>query len=96
MRGLAGASPPDVHIVGFGQTVNVFSSKQRPKELTIYGSDFKWVSHNSKLALSCVEGGLAKCHAPLARMFDGTWCGSGDLVCMKYAEKAVFVRIQDV
>lgn len=41
MGGLAGALPPDVHIVGFGKTVNVFSSKQRPKELTIYGSDFK-------------------------------------------------------
>ncbi|EIE23209.1 kinase-like protein [Coccomyxa subellipsoidea C-169] len=41
MGGLEGNLPPDVHIVGFGRTVNVFSSKQRPKELTIYGSDFK-------------------------------------------------------
>lgn len=44
MGGLEGNLPPDVHIVGFGRTVNVFSSKQRPKELTIYGSDFKCAS----------------------------------------------------
>ncbi len=43
MGALAGNLPPDVHVVGFGKTVNVFSSKQRPKELTIYGSDFKCV-----------------------------------------------------
>ncbi len=43
MRALAGDLPLDVHIVGFGKTVNVFSSKQRPKELIIYGSDFKYV-----------------------------------------------------
>jgi len=54
MGGLAGASPPNVHIVGFGQTVNVFASKQRPKELTIYGSDFKWVPHNHRVTPSLV------------------------------------------
>ena len=32
---------PAVHIVGFGKTVHVFSSKQKPKKLTIYGSDFR-------------------------------------------------------
>ena len=32
---------PVVHIVGFGKTVHVFSSKQKPKKLTIYGSDFR-------------------------------------------------------
>ena len=39
--GLAGSLPPDVHVVGFGKTASVFSSKQKPKELTIYGSDFR-------------------------------------------------------
>ena len=41
MGGLAGSLPPDVHVVGFGKTASVFSSKQKPKELTIYGSDFR-------------------------------------------------------
>ena len=41
MGGLSGSLPPDVHIVGFGKTASVFSSKQKPKELTIYGSDFR-------------------------------------------------------
>jgi len=41
MGGLSGSLPPDVHVVGFGKTVSVFSSKQKPKELTIYGSDFR-------------------------------------------------------
>lgn len=40
---LDGGIPPDVHVVGFGKTVSVFSSKQRPKELIIYGSDFKYL-----------------------------------------------------
>jgi phosphatidylinositol kinase/protein kinase (PI-3 family) len=43
MGGFDGGMPPDVHVAGFGKTVNVFSSKQRPKELTIYGSDFRSV-----------------------------------------------------
>jgi len=30
-----------VHVVSFGKMVDVFSSKQRPKKLTIYGDDFK-------------------------------------------------------
>lgn len=30
-----------VHVAGFGKVVDVFSSKQRPKKLTIYGDDFK-------------------------------------------------------
>lgn len=29
-----------VTIVGFGKAVHVFSSKQAPKRVTIYGSDF--------------------------------------------------------
>ena len=37
----SGALPPDVAVVGFGRTVHVFGSKQRPKKLTIYGSDFR-------------------------------------------------------
>ena len=42
MGTLAGSLPPDVHVVGFGKTVSVFSSKQKPKELTVYGSDFRY------------------------------------------------------
>ena len=33
-----------VHVAGFGKMVDVFSSKQRPKKLTIYGDDFKYAS----------------------------------------------------
>ncbi|CAD7699532.1 unnamed protein product [Ostreobium quekettii] len=29
-----------VAVVGFGQTVDVFMSKQRPKKLLVYGDDF--------------------------------------------------------
>lgn len=37
----AGASgEPPLTIVGFGKAVHVFSSKQAPKKITIYGSDF--------------------------------------------------------
>ncbi|KAL3131372.1 hypothetical protein ABBQ38_007687 [Trebouxia sp. C0009 RCD-2024] len=35
-----GQSPPTC-VVGFGKMVDVFSSKQRPKKLTIYGDDFR-------------------------------------------------------
>jgi len=35
----SGAVP--VHVVSFGKMVDVFSSKQRPKKLIIYGDDFK-------------------------------------------------------
>ena len=35
----AGAEP--IHVAGFGKIVDVFSSKQRPKKLTIYGDDFR-------------------------------------------------------
>ena len=42
MPGLgAGALPPEVAVVGFARAVHVFDSKQRPKKLTIYGSDFR-------------------------------------------------------
>ncbi|KAK9829312.1 hypothetical protein WJX72_005143 [[Myrmecia] bisecta] len=41
MQSIAGGPPQDIHIVGFGKTVDVFSSKQKPKKLTIYGSDFR-------------------------------------------------------
>ena len=37
------AGLPPRFVVGFGKMVEVFSSKQRPKKLTIYGDDFKWV-----------------------------------------------------
>lgn len=37
-RGQAGAEL--IHVAGFGKIVDVFSSKQRPKKLTIYGDDF--------------------------------------------------------
>lgn len=30
-----------VHVVSFGKMMDVFSSKQRPKKLIIYGDDFK-------------------------------------------------------
>lgn len=36
-----GHSPPTL-VVGFGKMVDVFSSKQRPKKLTIYGDDFRY------------------------------------------------------
>lgn len=35
-----GAGASDVTVVGFGKSVHVFSSKQAPKKLTIFGSDF--------------------------------------------------------
>ena len=35
------ADSPPKHVVGFGKMVDVFSSKQRPKKLTIYGDDFR-------------------------------------------------------
>ena len=41
MGGMQGALPPEVAVVGFGRTVHVFGSKQRPKKLKIYGSDFR-------------------------------------------------------
>lgn len=39
MPGIGGAAS-DVTVVGFGKSVHVFSSKQAPKKLTIFGSDF--------------------------------------------------------
>lgn len=33
----------EVAIVGFGRMVEVYSSKQKPKRLTIYCDDFRWV-----------------------------------------------------
>ena len=57
MGGLSGSLPPDVHIVGFGKTASVFSSKQKPKELTIYGSDFRYPRC---LATSASRGNI--CH----------------------------------
>ena len=39
--GMQGAPPPEVSVVGFGRSVHVFGSKQRPKKITIYGSDFR-------------------------------------------------------
>ena len=38
-RSHAGAAP--IHVAGFAKIVDVFSSKQRPKKLTIYGDDFR-------------------------------------------------------
>ena len=35
------AGLPPKFVVGFGKMVDVFSSKQRPKKLTIYGDDFR-------------------------------------------------------
>eukprot|EP00884_Botryococcus_braunii_P014588 jgi/Botrbrau1/2312/Bobra.39_1s0001.1 len=38
--------PPDVRVIGFGATVDVFASKQQPKKLQMYGDDFRtyeWV-----------------------------------------------------
>lgn len=37
------AGVPAKYVVGFGKMVDVFSSKQRPKKLTIYGDDFRCV-----------------------------------------------------
>lgn len=39
MPGIGGGAS-DVTVVGFGKSVHVFSSKQAPKKLTIFGSDF--------------------------------------------------------
>ena len=33
--------PEQIHVAGFSKQVTVFSSKQRPLKLTIYGSDFR-------------------------------------------------------
>ncbi len=38
-RASPGSAP--IHVVGFGKLVDVFTSKQRPKKLVIYGDDFK-------------------------------------------------------
>ena len=35
------AATAAVHVTGFGKVVDVFNSKQRPKNLTMYGDDFK-------------------------------------------------------
>ena len=37
----SGAAGRPVCVAGFGKVVDVFTSKQRPKKLTIYGDDFK-------------------------------------------------------
>jgi len=52
---LAAGPPQPVRIVGFGQTVNIFSSKQRPIKLTIYGDDFKCapITAHAHTALHC-------------------------------------------
>ena len=36
-----GASAGDIHITGFGKSVDVFQSKQLPKKITIFGDDFR-------------------------------------------------------
>lgn len=59
MGGLSGSLPPDVHIVGFGKTASVFSSKQKPKELTIYGSDFRYWSHTNGPCMTGVPSQVA-------------------------------------
>lgn len=41
MPGIGGGAGGGVGIVGFGKAVHVFTSKQQPKRLTIYGSDFR-------------------------------------------------------
>lgn len=73
LGGLAGSPPPNAHIVGFGKTVSVFSSKQKPKELTIYGSDFKCVQHTfyalskpNMCLLSDTANQIFTAHAPWA------------------------------
>ena len=43
MGGVSGSLPPEVRVVGFGKQASVFSSKQKPKELSIYGSDFRYL-----------------------------------------------------
>jgi phosphatidylinositol kinase/protein kinase (PI-3 family) len=39
MPGIGDGASNDT-VVGFGKSVHVFSSKQAPKKLTIFGSDF--------------------------------------------------------
>ena len=39
---VAGGPPRGVRIAGFAKSVDMFSSKQRPKKLTIIGDDFRW------------------------------------------------------
>jgi len=41
MPGIGGGAGGGVGIVGFGKAVHVFTSKQQPKSLTIYRSDFR-------------------------------------------------------
>ena len=36
-----GGGGGDVAIVGFGKSVEIFSSKQLPKKLTVFGDDFR-------------------------------------------------------
>lgn len=39
------AAGRDVAVTGFGRTVEVYGSKQKPKRLTIYCDDFRWGRH---------------------------------------------------
>ena len=43
MPNVSSSSPglAPIHVVSFGKMVDVFTSKQRPKKLIIYGDDFK-------------------------------------------------------
>ncbi len=50
---LAAGPPQPVRIVGFGQTAQIFSSKQRPIKLTIYGDDFKCAPLLHMLTVLC-------------------------------------------
>ena len=86
MGGLNGSLPPDVHIVGFGKTASVFSSKQKPKELTVYGSDFRChpFSHSTSYMWHCMDvgdvGNILSVplrdlkNSMLVEVIDGNWC----------------------
>lgn len=50
------AAAQAVHVAGFGKVVDVFSSKQRPKKLTIYGDDFRChclLCYNTRVHTAC-------------------------------------------
>ena len=89
IAGLAAGPPQPVHITGFGQTMNVFNSKQRPIKLTIYGDDFRcglgrtgnWHQAFKTCTLGRTED-MADCETQLAitsALFIHCWCRPGQL-----------------
>ena len=65
------AGLPLKYVVGFGKMVDVFSSKQRPKKLTIYGDDFRCVPLAVSGALLPVIGVLLSREVGKGRVWGG-------------------------